>query len=168
MLRSKDVKNIVGNVDFVPVCDVKLALIRSGERRRCRRGHRGRKEETYSSALANGSIIPALFLCSIKQQLPEHFLRSVEVVGERIWDRRLPACKGAHMSACAREAGLTFLEAEEIVSRLSHVESKEVLHRNSEEAVLLGANFAPLFVASNDDAISFHNFHDFTTFLLNN
>ncbi|KIH61375.1 hypothetical protein ANCDUO_08356 [Ancylostoma duodenale] len=123
---------------------------------------------TYSSALANGSIIPALFLCSIKQQLPEHFLRSVEVVGERIWDRRLPACKGAHMSACAREAGLTFLEAEEIVSRLSHVESKEVLHRNSEEAVLLGANFAPLFVASNDDAISFHNFHDFTTFLLNN
>ncbi|EYB84398.1 hypothetical protein Y032_0317g2320 [Ancylostoma ceylanicum] len=123
---------------------------------------------TYSSALANGSIIPALFLCSVKQRLPEHFLRSVEVIGERIWDRRLPVCKGAHLSTCAREAGLTFLEAEEIISRLSHVDSKELLRRNSEEAVLLGASFAPLFVSSPEYSITFHNFHDFRTSLFNN
>ncbi|KAK6734295.1 hypothetical protein RB195_017836 [Necator americanus] len=197
VLRSNKMSNLVKNMDFVPVCDVKLAMLRLGERNTTQHRIKSSEgcddspnkrnlrspeffakqvltmeeyvppvkwEETYSTALTNGSILPSLFLCSVKEQVPKHFLRSVEVTGERLWDRRLPVHKGAHLSTCAREAGLTFLESEEIISRLSHVDCKELLRRNCEEAILSGVKFAPLFVACDADSIAFHSYADFETF----
>ncbi|KHJ84320.1 hypothetical protein OESDEN_15969 [Oesophagostomum dentatum] len=188
---------LLGDIDFVPISDVKLALLQFGDRRTHRRRENSECDEvtsypkllgnteffakefkttedylppidwkeTYASVLAKGSILPALFLCSVKHNCPEHFVRAVEVVGERIWERRLPVHKGAHMSVCAREAGLPFVMSESIVSRLSHMDTRQLLEENSKEAFIHGVTFAPLFVSSNGSTVVFHNFHDFRAYL---
>ncbi|KAK6057981.1 hypothetical protein COOONC_04456 [Cooperia oncophora] len=94
--------------------------------------------KVYSTMIRYGTITPAIFLSSIKKHFPEHFLRSVEIVGERIWERKQLVHKGAHLFQCSREAGLSFKDSDEIISRLSHVDSRQLLHENSQEALQLG------------------------------
>ncbi|KJH44328.1 hypothetical protein DICVIV_09644 [Dictyocaulus viviparus] len=179
----------MGSVELIPISDRKLYLIRTyDERIRQRRDNKTIRwkardapkslalngiesgsyilpnnwQECYSSALENGTILPAIFLSSVKYHLPQYFIRSVEVVGRRVWQNRLPTFKGAHLFACAREAGLTFKESDEIISRLPHKDTRQLLHKNSEEAFRLGAMCAPLLVCESDDTAQiFENFHDF-------
>ncbi|KAE9414875.1 hypothetical protein Angca_000794, partial [Angiostrongylus cantonensis] len=172
MLQNWKVSKSVGAVEFVPISDVKLRLIRTYEQRMCRKKSVLVKEtrdftdqpkvdetpktlsmniseadnyvlpidweECHSSAIYNGSLLPAVFLSLVKDRYPEHFIRSIEVVGSRMWNSRLPICKGSHLFTCARESGLGFKDSDHIISTLSHVDSRQILHKNSEEALLLG------------------------------
>uniref|UniRef100_A0A0N4WQN8 2-oxoglutarate dehydrogenase E1 component DHKTD1, mitochondrial n=1 Tax=Haemonchus placei TaxID=6290 RepID=A0A0N4WQN8_HAEPC len=78
-------------------------------------------EEVHSTVLRQGTLLPALFLSSMKHYYPKHFLPAIEVIGERIWEQQLPVHKGAHLFQCSRDAGISFKESDEIISRLSHV-----------------------------------------------
>ncbi|KAJ1349184.1 hypothetical protein KIN20_004655 [Parelaphostrongylus tenuis] len=84
-----------------------------------------------------------------------------------MWSNRLPIHKGAHLFTCAREAGLSFKDSDTIISTLSHVDTRGILHRNSEEALRLGATCAPFFVTESDGCIvAFDSFHDFQQSIL--
>ncbi|VDM58012.1 unnamed protein product [Angiostrongylus costaricensis] len=148
ILQNWKVSKSMGAVEFIPISDVKLRLIRTYERRMCRRSKfpfifRNEKEmhvslQCHSSAIYSGSLLPAVFLSLVKDRYPEHFIRSIEVVGSRMWNSRLPISKGSHLFTCARESGLSFKDSDQIISTLSHVDSRQILHKNSEEALLLG------------------------------
>ncbi|XGW08292.1 hypothetical protein V3C99_010975 [Haemonchus contortus] len=125
-------------------------------------------EKVHSSALRQGTLLPALFLSSMKHYYPEHFLPAIEVIGERIWEQQLPVHKGAHLFQCSRDAGISFKDSDEIISRLSHVDNRQLLLQNSEEALRLGASSAPFFASTIDTpTVTFSDFHDFKKHLLN-
>ncbi|WKX96491.1 hypothetical protein Q1695_012713 [Nippostrongylus brasiliensis] len=194
-LKSDRMFSVINQTDFVPICDVKLTLIRTYEQRMTLRRRRKapdyveepqpfefpvRKEfmkndnilpkdfeEIYATTSNKGSLLPAVFLSVVKKQHQQNFMRSIDVVGDRIWNRRLPVHKGAHLFACAQEAGISFKDSDEIIARLAHVDSRQALHINSERALQLGANYAPFFALSSEEtARTFDNFYDFERFVL--
>lgn len=183
-------QSVMDHIELVPICDVKLHLIRTYEwRMRRKRRHEIPESEypttllppktiqdnaaedyalpsdwseIYSSLSNKRSILPAIFLSSVKKHCPQHFLRSVHVVGERIWEARKPVHKGAHLFTCAREAGLAFRDTEEIIARLSSVEARKLLHDSSEDALRLGASSAPFFAVTDTEVTTtFDNYQYF-------
>ncbi|KAK5967447.1 DSBA domain-containing protein [Trichostrongylus colubriformis] len=124
-------------------------------------------EHVYSTNLRLGTLLSALFLSSVKNYCPNQFLRTVEVVGERIWELQQPVHKGAHLFRCSRNAGVSLRDTEEIVSRLSHVDSRQLLHQNSLEAFQLGAVSTPFFASvDGSQTTTFSSFQDFKRFML--
>ncbi|KAK6013243.1 hypothetical protein OSTOST_21499 [Ostertagia ostertagi] len=197
LLNSGKLPLHIDCLDFVPISDVKLHLIRTYEARMRRRWKRNDEELTITSIpgntelfsktvqdteckmipdnweavrstiLLDGTLLPAIFLSSVKKRYPEHFLHCVEIIGERIWDLQQPVRKGAHLFQCSRAAGVSFRDSEELVSRLPHMDSRQLLHENSLEALQLGASSAPFFASTNGiPTTTFNNFNDFKRFVL--
>ncbi|KAK6041617.1 hypothetical protein COOONC_20877 [Cooperia oncophora] len=73
----------------------------------------------------------------------------------------------SYQSRLERRSGLSFKDSDEIISRLSHVDSRQLLHENSQEALQLGASSAPFFASSSGEpTVTFSDFHDFKNFVI--
>ncbi|CAI5439688.1 unnamed protein product [Caenorhabditis angaria] len=99
--------------------------------------------KTYKNAIKKGSIIPQLYLTSIKERCPDLYEEAIQHLGKRLWDEEKPVHYGCHMSTVSRELGIPFRIAEDIVARLSTPENRHILNRNCKEALDLKLTEAP-------------------------
>lgn len=106
---------------------------------------------TYKSAVSRGSVIPQLFLTSIRERYPDLYETAIHHLGNRLWNQRLPVHYGCHMSTVSRELGIPFKNAEDIVARLSSPENRSILHKNCKEAVEFKLTEAPGLILTTDD-----------------
>ncbi|CAB3403516.1 unnamed protein product [Caenorhabditis bovis] len=107
-------------------------------------------KQIYRTAVSRGSIIPQLYLISIKQKFPDLYLKAINHIGNRLWVSKLPVHYGCHMSTVSRELGISFKNSEDIVARLSTPENRHILHNNCREAVELKLTEAPGIIATLD------------------
>uniref|UniRef100_A0A1I7U3D5 DSBA domain-containing protein n=1 Tax=Caenorhabditis tropicalis TaxID=1561998 RepID=A0A1I7U3D5_9PELO len=106
---------------------------------------------TYKSAVSRGSVVPQLFLTSIRERYPDLYEPAIHHLGKRLWNQRLPVHYGCHMSTVSRELGIPFKNAEDIVARLSSPENRAILNRNCSEAVNFKLTEAPGLILTTDD-----------------
>ncbi|KAF1761709.1 hypothetical protein GCK72_009965 [Caenorhabditis remanei] len=106
---------------------------------------------TYKSVVSRGSVIPQLFLTSIRERYPDLYQTAIHHLGNRLWNQRLPVHYGCHMSTVSRELGIPFKNAEDIIARLSSPENRSLLHKNCKEAVDFKLTEAPGLILTTDD-----------------
>ncbi|CAI2347734.1 unnamed protein product [Caenorhabditis sp. 36 PRJEB53466] len=106
---------------------------------------------TYKLAVSRGSVIPQLFLTSIRERYPDLYEPAIHHLGKRLWEQRLPVHYGCHMSSVSRELGIPFSTAEDIVARLSSPENRSILHKNCKEAVDFKLTEAPGLILTSED-----------------
>ncbi|PIC12406.1 hypothetical protein B9Z55_028431 [Caenorhabditis nigoni] len=108
-------------------------------------------KKTYKSAISRGSVVPQLFLTSIRERYPDLYEPAIHHLGNRLWNKRLPVHYGCHMSTVSRELGIPFKNAEDIVARLSSPENRSILHNNCKTAVDFKLTEAPGLILTTDD-----------------
>ncbi|CAD6195568.1 unnamed protein product [Caenorhabditis auriculariae] len=108
-------------------------------------------EKTHDEVIAKKSFLPQLFLTSLKIRRPELQERGIEVIGDRLWNQKLPVNLCCHMSTVARQLGISFKESEDIVARLSATRCRHALTNFCSEALALGHIEGPIIVFTNND-----------------